>query len=84
MGEGFRDCSDCPEMVRIPAGSFLMGSPADEAGRYNDEGPQHRVQVLAFSIGKYAVTFEEWDLCVVAGGCSKRPSDVGWGRARRP
>ena len=37
------DASWCPEMVALPAGTFLMGSPEDEKGRYSDESPQHRV-----------------------------------------
>jgi formylglycine-generating enzyme required for sulfatase activity len=84
IGNSFRDCADCPEMVHMSAGSFLMGSPDKEQGRYEDEDPQHRVQVPAFSIGKYDVTFDEWDACVAAAGCSKHPSDEGWGRGRRP
>jgi formylglycine-generating enzyme required for sulfatase activity len=82
--ENFRDCPDCPEMVHIPAGNFVMGSPEIEKGREADEGPQHTVHVPAFSIGKYTVTFDEWDACVKARGCSKNPSDQGWGRGRRP
>jgi formylglycine-generating enzyme required for sulfatase activity len=80
----FRDCPDCPEMVHIPAGSFLMGSPENEPARESWDGPQHRVRVPAFSIGKYDVTFDEWDACLAAGGCTPRPSDQGWGRGRRP
>jgi len=44
------------EMVAIPSGSFTMGSPAGEAERFSNEGPQHQVQVPGFFIGKYAVT----------------------------
>ncbi len=44
-GETFRDCPECPEMVVIPAGNFTMGSPANEPGRYDDEGPRHRVTI---------------------------------------
>lgn len=73
-----------PEMVRIPAGSFTMGSPASEPLRKSDEGPQHTVQVAAFEMGKTEVTFAHWDLCVVDGGCSHRPADQGWGRGSRP
>lgn len=84
-GTVFRDCAECPELVVIPAGSFVMGSPADEQGRYDDEGPQHRVTIArAFAAGKFEVTFDEWDGCVRAGGCSHSPSDEGWGRGRRP
>jgi formylglycine-generating enzyme required for sulfatase activity len=80
----FRDCANCPEMVQIPAGSFVMGSPENEKGRDSNEGPQHNVHVPSFSIGKYVVTFDEWDACVAAHGCSTNPSDEGWGRDRRP
>jgi len=73
-----------PEMVRIPAGSFLMGSPPSEPERNDDEGPQHQVQVPAFELGKYEVTFDQWDACVSAGGCTHRPEDQGWGRGTRP
>jgi formylglycine-generating enzyme required for sulfatase activity len=84
-GETFRDCAECPEMVVIPAGSFTMGSPASEEGRDDNEGPQHRVTIpRPFALGKYEVTFAEWDACVREGGCSHRPSDQGWGRGNRP
>jgi formylglycine-generating enzyme required for sulfatase activity len=56
----FRDCAECPEMVVIPAGSYLMGSPASEEGRYGDEGPQRRVTIDRFAIGKTAVTQGQW------------------------
>lgn len=56
----FRDCADCPEMVVIPSGSFIMGSPADEPGRYDDESPQRRVSVPRFALGKYEVTQGQW------------------------
>ncbi len=84
-GETFRDCPECPEMVVIPAGTFTMGSPESEKGRFQREGPQHRVTIpRAFALGKYEVTFAEWDACVEAGGCSHRPDDWGWGRDNRP
>ena len=44
IGETFRDCRNCPEMVVLPAGSFVMGSPATEAGRRENE-PQHKVTI---------------------------------------
>ncbi len=85
-GETFRDCPECPEMVVVPAGSFMMGSPSGEAGRYDNEGPQHQVTIpAAFAVGKYEVTFAQWDACVSDGGCSGYlPSDEGWGRDDRP
>ena len=48
------------EMIHIPGGVFRMGSPEDEEGRYKDEGPQHRVIVPAFFMGKYPVTQLQW------------------------
>lgn len=85
-GNVFKDCSDvCPEMVVVPSGAFTMGSPADEAGRLSTEGPRHPVAFRAgFAIGRFEVTFAEWDACVTAGGCVHRPEDRGWGRGRRP
>jgi formylglycine-generating enzyme required for sulfatase activity len=60
-GEVFRDCQHvCPEMVVIPAGSFMMGSP--DKGRYDDEGPQHLVHIGAFEVSKYPVTRGQWRL----------------------
>lgn len=73
-----------PELVRIPTGSFLMGSPDKEPERDNDEGPQHQVNVAAFELGKTEVTFAQWDACVADGGCTHKPKDQGWGRGQRP
>jgi formylglycine-generating enzyme required for sulfatase activity len=66
----FRDCPDCPEMVKIPAGSFTMGSSGAEkawavahGGTFDsvsDEVPQHAVTLHAFVIGKYDVTRAEY------------------------
>ena len=85
VGQRFRDCPECPEMVVVPAGSFLMGSPDAEEGRFEDEGPLHRVTFsMPFAVGIYEVTFDEWDACVASGGCfGHRPED-DWGRGRRP
>ena len=82
----FKDCDQCPEMVVIPVGSFIMGSPEDEPQRGSREGPQHQVRFAKpFAIGKYEVSFDEWDACVAAGGCNGyEPGDRGWGRGRMP
>lgn len=66
----FRDCGVCPEMVTVPAGSFVMGSPRSEkvwaAGHglsfpaVADEAPQHHVSLAAFALGKYDVTRAEY------------------------
>ncbi len=85
-GAFFKDCPDCPEMVVVPAGSFTMGSPSSEPGRWSDEGPQHKVRIAKpFAVGRFAVTFAEWDACVADGGCGGyKPKDRGWGRGSRP
>ncbi len=68
-GARFRECRDCPEMVVIPAGTFTMGSPEDEAGRFKNEGPQHRVTIgLPFAIAANLVTRGEWRRFVRATG----------------
>jgi formylglycine-generating enzyme required for sulfatase activity len=73
-------------MIVVPAGSFTMGSPATERGRNGDEGPQHRVSFARpFAVGKFAVTFDQWEACLREGGCNRyRPADEGWGRGKRP
>jgi formylglycine-generating enzyme required for sulfatase activity len=50
------------DMVPIPGGTFLMGSPKDEKGRASDEGPQHPVQIKPFWMGKCEVTWDEFDI----------------------
>jgi formylglycine-generating enzyme required for sulfatase activity/uncharacterized caspase-like protein len=82
----FRECDGCPEMIVIPAGSFMMGSPPNEPQRNKNEDPQHKVTFAkAFAVGRFAVTFDEWDVCVAEGGCSYQPPDPkNWGRGRRP
>ncbi len=84
-GAVFRDCPDCPEMVVLPAGSFVMGSPQTERGRRSNEGRQSPVQVASFAAGRFEVTFDQWDACVADGGCTARGvHDMRWGRADRP
>jgi formylglycine-generating enzyme required for sulfatase activity len=83
--EAMRDCPQCPEMVLVPAGEFTMGSPPDEPDRSDVEGPQRKVTIAEpFWIGRYEVTFAEWDAFVAAGGCSTKPGDQRWGRDNRP
>ena len=86
VGEPFRDCPDCPELVVVPSGSFMMGSPSHEELRDDDEGPVHQMRIgQPLAVGVYEVTFAEWDACVAAGGCGGyRPDDRGLGRGRRP
>lgn len=75
-GAGFRDCAECPEMVVVPPGSFVMGSPDSEPGRNDDESPLHRVSIAhAPAVGKFEVTRGEFARFAgetgydVKGGC---------------
>jgi formylglycine-generating enzyme required for sulfatase activity len=73
-----------PEMARIPAGEFQMGDLSPEAVGNADERPAHRVVFAKpFELGKYEVTFEEYDLFAAATGRDK-PNDQGWERGDRP
>jgi formylglycine-generating enzyme required for sulfatase activity len=81
----FRDCPDCPELVQIPSGVFERGSPSSESGHRSSEGPVTRVSIRrGFAIGRYPVTFGEWDQCVRDGACKHQPNDRGWGRGTGP
>jgi formylglycine-generating enzyme required for sulfatase activity len=83
----FRDCASCPEMVILPAASFMMGSPDNESDREADEGPQRLVTISRpFAVGTFEVTFTEWDACVADGGCQSnpKPKDEGWGKDKQP
>lgn len=73
-GQRFRDCPDCPEMVVIPAGSFMMGSPASEPGRNDREEPQRRVSIRQLAVGKFDVTRGQWAAFVSA---TNRDTHVG-------
>lgn len=81
-----RDCDDCPEVLTVPAGSFLMGSAAGDPEAAPEEQPQHQVTIVAsFAIGRTEVTFAEWIACVADGGCNGyRPPHEGWGGGPRP
>ena len=64
-----QDCPTCPVLLRLPGGSFTMGSTRDASER-----PTRRVSVPAFAMGKYPVTVAEWGACVAAGGCAYKPA----------
>lgn len=89
--EAFRDCPVCPQMLIVPAGSFYMGGPPRRRERLLyalglADIPQPRITITApFAVGRYEVTFDEWDACVADGGCGGYlPKDEGWGRGNRP
>jgi formylglycine-generating enzyme required for sulfatase activity len=81
--DALKDGGRGPEMVALPGGSFQMGSPPDEPGRDEDEGPQHQVSIRPFAMGRTEVTFDDYDRFVEATGREK-PDDFGWGRGQRP
>ena len=86
-GDVIQDCSECPQMVYIPAGSFRMGDIQGGLGYFAK--PVHRVSVQAFLMSATEVTFAQWDACVAAGGCDdsgprSAGGDNGWGRGSRP
>jgi formylglycine-generating enzyme required for sulfatase activity len=85
-GDLFKECAaDCPAMIVVPAGSFLMGSPTSERGHQSFEQPLHRVTIAKpFAMSKFEVTFAEWDACAAYGDCDAHIKDSGWGRGRRP
>lgn len=83
--DSFKECVNCPEMIVVPAGHFTLGSPDNEPGRDPDETQVQVAIAQPFAVGKYAVTFDEWDACVADQGCNRyEPSDEGWGRGQRP
>ena len=83
----FVECVGCPEMVAIPSGQFLMGSPATEPGRFDSEGPQHLVRVKAFALGRYDVTSKQFLAFIAASGYQPKPCNktlnLGWQYAGR-
>ncbi len=85
-GQIFKECKNCPEMVVVPRGSAILGSPLGEPGRQANEEPPHDVVIpQPFAVGRFTVTFDEWDACVADGGCNNySPDDDSFGRGRRP
>jgi formylglycine-generating enzyme required for sulfatase activity len=84
-GDSFRECAkECPEMVVVPAGEFMMGSSTNEMNRNGNEDPLHRVTIATpFAVSKFEVTFEQWDACVTVGACA-HVSDSNMGRGTQP
>ena len=77
--DSLQDDSSGPDMVLVPGGTFTMGSFRGE----DRERPQHEVTLDSFAVGRYPVTFAEYDAFCAATGRDK-PQDKGWGRDRRP
>ena len=85
-GDSFMECpKNCPEMVVVPAGEFIMGAPTSEQHRFASEEPRHKVAFArTFAVAKFDVTFNDWDACVAYGNCDPHVSDSGFGRGRQP
>ena len=80
-----KDGGQGPEMVVLPAGYFRMGSPPGEVGRDSDEGPLRTVSLdRRLAMGRYEVTFADYDRFARAKAGVYRPKDQGWGRGMRP
>lgn len=73
-GQTFRDCQSCPEMIVLPAGSYMMGAPTDDTLRYDEEGPAHRVNIRQFAVAEFDVTAGQWAAFVSA---TNRPKGKG-------
>ena len=84
--DSFKECDVCPEMVVVPKGSFMMGSPADEPYRIKGEDPVHKVTIARpFAVGRFTISFDEWDACLADGGCDGvKGDDRVFGRGRLP
>lgn len=65
------------ELLLIPGGTCVMGSPNNEEGRWDDEGPQHSVTVGSFYVGRYPVTNEEYARFLEANPKAQKPSEWG-------
>jgi formylglycine-generating enzyme required for sulfatase activity len=88
-GDSFKECAqDCPEMVIVPAGSFMMGATEKEISvpGYKSEIPQHTVTIAKpFAVSRYQLRFADWDSCVSGGGCNNyEPYDERWGHGQQP
>ena len=84
-GAVFAECPDCPSMVVVPAGQFVMGSPPGEPGREPSEGPQHPVHLARpFALGRDVITHDQWRVCARQGACRDLDADPELGRPVRP
>jgi formylglycine-generating enzyme required for sulfatase activity len=81
----FSDCSECPEMILIPSGTFLLGSDATEPGHIDDESPQVEVEISSFAASRYEITLGEFRTFIDSTGyvdetiCLSMQDNGGWG-----
>src|SRR5690606_2278315 len=97
-GDTFKECRNCPEMVVLPAGTFTMGSPADEPSRRDNEAQREISFPRAFAMSATPVTWDQWEACVRDNVCDgiavetalatslrgEPDPDWDWGRGTRP
>lgn len=69
----FQDCDACLPMIRVPAGTLMMGQGAKDASAT----PVHKVTLRAFALSQYPVTVGNWNACHADGGCGAPPRMVG-------
>jgi formylglycine-generating enzyme required for sulfatase activity len=79
--QSFKECTDCPEMIVVQAGTFKMGSPDVE--HHKEEFPAHDVAIERFAVARFELTFDQWDICAAYGDCSGGIS-AEWGRGLQP
>jgi formylglycine-generating enzyme required for sulfatase activity len=70
-------------MVYIPAGEFTMGSDDGDKDAFENEKPENRIYLDGYWIGKYEVTYEQYDKYCEEED-KEKPGDQGWGRGNRP
>jgi formylglycine-generating enzyme required for sulfatase activity len=77
----FKDCTECPTMMPLPAGRFIMGAD-DQRDTY---GPAYdRAMPRRFAIAATEITFDQYEACVAASACRGDQSDHDWGRGAQP
>ncbi len=75
-GSTFKECRNCPDMVVIPAGKFVMGTPEDQEMHEKDEY-QHEVTIAKpFALSKTEVTWDQWEACVRDNACDGAAVDA--------
>ena len=98
-GDTFQDCKNCPQMIVLPAGNFIMGSPEDEAERRENEAQMEVTFDSPFAMSRTPVTWDQWEACVRDNWCdgiavenslrtlfdgSENPDYQGQSRGNRP
>lgn len=81
----FKDCPTCPEMVVVPGGALTFQTASQGIDTLAADAQTATAIIQPLAVGRFAVTFAEWDACAGAGGCGGyKPPDQGWGRDKRP